>query len=128
VSQNRVAVLAVLLALSSSSPAWSACMSAERPAAAEGRLVSGRFTDAAGRPESAFILQLSSPVCLEGSDEFDKVANARAIHVFSATDTIGRRLRTFVGKDVRVRGTPFGAHTAHHHAPIVMDVSEIGPR
>ena len=26
------------------------------------------------------------------------------------------------------RGTPFGAHTAHHHAPIVMDIGEIVPR
>jgi hypothetical protein len=28
---------------------------------------------------------------------------------------------------VRVRGAPFGQHTAHHHAPIVMNVSGIEP-
>jgi hypothetical protein len=32
-----------------------------------------------------------------------------------------------VGQDVHVRGTPFSAHTAHHHAPIVMEISQIDP-
>jgi hypothetical protein len=27
-----------------------------------------------------------------------------------------------------VRGSPFTAHTSHHHAPIVMQVTEISPR
>jgi hypothetical protein len=108
--------------------AGAACMSAEQPTSAEGRLVGGRFNDAAGRPESAYVLQLASPTCLEGSDDFDKVANARTIHVFSTSDAVTRRLRGFVGKAVRVRGTPFGAHTAHHHAPIMMDVSAIDAR
>jgi len=27
-----------------------------------------------------------------------------------------------------VRGSPFTAHTSHHPAPIVMQVSEISPR
>ena len=35
------------------------------------------------------------------------------------------RAGTYDYEDVQVRGTPMGAHTAHHHAPIVMDVSEI---
>jgi hypothetical protein len=29
---------------------------------------------------------------------------------------------------VTVRGNPFAAHTAHHHAPMVMAVSAIEPR
>lgn len=125
---HRTVLAAVLLVVFHASPGWAACLSADRPAALEGRLISGRFKDAAGRPESAFILHLSSPVCLEGSDEFDKVADARTVHVFSANDAISRQLRGSVGKRVRVRGTPFGAHTAHHHAPIVMDVSAIAGR
>ena len=32
---------------------------------------------------------------------------------------------TRAGKTVLVRGKPFGAATVHHHAPIVMDISEI---
>jgi hypothetical protein len=35
------------------------------------------------------------------------------------------RIDRCLGKDVMVRGRPFGAHTAHHHAPIVMEISEI---
>jgi Domain of unknown function (DUF4431) len=125
---NRIALAGVVLAALSAAPAWAACLSAERPAALEGRLVSGRFKDAAGRPESAFILQLSGPTCLEGTDEFDKVANARTVHLFSGNAAISRRIAGFAGKSVRVRGTPFGAHTAHHHAPIVVDVTEIQAR
>ena len=71
---------------------------------------------------------LGAPVCLQGSDEFDKVGTAKTIHIFSSKDDVAKRIKGFVGKSVRVRGTPFGAHTAHHHAPIVMDVTGIRPR
>jgi hypothetical protein len=92
---------------------------------AEGNLARGEFEDAVGRPEEAFILALPEPACLTGSDEMDAVEEAETIHLYSSDDAITRNLKQFVGKDVLVRGTPFGAHTAHHHAPIVMDVSEI---
>lgn len=92
---------------------------------AEGRLSVGQFEDAAGRPETAYILTLPVPTCLSGSDEMGNVETAETIHVFSFDDALLAQLKRFVGKDVQVRGTPFGAHTAHHHAPIVMDISEI---
>jgi Domain of unknown function (DUF4431) len=110
------------------SPAWSACLQAEHEAAAEGWLKSERFRDAANRPEKAYILHLDDAVCLEGSDAADKVEHARIIHVFSSKSDLSKRLKRFVGKSVRVRGKPFGALTAHHHAPIVMDVNEISER
>lgn len=122
------AVLGLIAALLVATPAWSACMQAGREEHAQGRLVTGRFKDAAGRRETAFILRLRATVCLQGSDEFDKVASAKTIHVFSTKDAVSAKLRTFVGKPVRVEGTPFGAHTAHHHAPIVMDVTDIQAR
>lgn len=92
---------------------------------AEGRLSLGQFEDAAGRPEEAYILNLPLPTCLSGGDEMDNVGNVETIHVYAFDEAISRSLKTLVGKDVHVRGTPFGAHTAHHHAPIVMSISEI---
>ena len=93
---------------------------------AEGRLLSIRFTvEAYRRTEQAYILQLSSPACLEGADEYDKVDTSPRIHVFSMDDAMRKRMRGLVGKNVRVTGNAFGEHTAHHHAPIVMSISTI---
>jgi hypothetical protein len=94
---------------------------------AEGRVVSGRFTDFAGRTEQAFILQLARPTCLAGDDDGDKVERADRIHVFSMDAELRGKIRAAVGRTVRVKGSPFGAHTAHHHAPIVMPISAIEP-
>ena len=89
---------------------------------AEGRLSRGIFEDAAGRLEQAFILTLPEPACLASDDP---VGSTVTIHIFSLDEAIAGSIEKFVGNDVHVRGTPFGGHTAHHHAPIVMDVSEI---
>ncbi len=109
-------------------PARAACLQAGHETTAEGWLKSERFKDANGRRESAYILHLDTAVCLEGREAFDKVDHARIIHVFSTKDDVSKRLRRFVDKAVRVRGTPSGAHTAHHHAPIVMDIADIAAR
>lgn len=109
------------------SPASGQCVVADRPGAeVEGVLARGMFTDAAGRPEQALILTLAAPVCLTGGEETDNVPASRTIHIFSTDDEIARRIQRFVDSTVRVRGAVFGAITAHHHAPIVMDVREIG--
>jgi len=92
---------------------------------AEGRLSLGEFEDAAGRPEQAFIVTLPVPTCLDSGDADTAVDSTTTIHIFSMDEAIAASIEKFVGKNVHVRGTPFGAHTAHHHAPIVMDVSEI---
>jgi len=96
-------------------------------AVAEGRLSLGEFEDAAGRKERAFILTLPDMACLSGPDEMDNLKDVKTIHVFSVDDALSSKLRESVGKDVRVRGNPFPSHTAHHHAPIVMGISEIDP-
>jgi hypothetical protein len=83
------------------------------------------FEDAAGRPEEAYILTLPTPACLSGSDADSSVDGTTTIHVYSADGAISQQLKGLVGRDVHLRGTPFAAHTAHHHAPIVMEVSEI---
>jgi hypothetical protein len=40
-------------------------------------------------------------------------------------DVLRKRLRSLEGRPVRVTGEPFGEHTAHHHAPIVLRVTHI---
>jgi len=46
---------------------------------------------------------------------------------FTFDESSGSKYK-LTGKSVLVRGKPFPAHTAHHHAPIVMDVAEIDVR
>jgi hypothetical protein len=87
---------------------------------AEGKLAVASKRDAAGRPEKPYILTLASP-----KDSADSVKSSRTIHIFSSRDKVHAQIARFVGKTVLVRGQPFAAHTAHHHAPIVMDISEI---
>ena len=105
--------------------ASAACMKPNAEGAVRGRLSIGRFTDAADRPETAFILRLPTAACLDGEDEDERVGSTRAIHVYSANDREQKALRRLIGKTVLVRGKPFARHTAHHHAPIVMEVTGI---
>ena len=110
-------------------PASAACLQANNEdQVAQGRLLSARITTAAYRlTEQAYLLHLSTSACLEGPDSFDQVEKADRIHVFAIEPGLRQRLRTFVGKSVVVHGNPFGEHTAHHHAPIVMQISKIDP-
>jgi len=92
---------------------------------AEGRLTVGSGKDAAGRPQKPYLLRMPAPACLDGPDPEDRVKGSRTIHVYPANEKLGRDFRRLVGKTVLVRGNPFPRHTAHHHAPIVMEVTEI---
>ena len=92
----------------------------------EGRLKFVRITIPAYRlSEDAYILRLRAPACLDGPDDLDKVENTRRIHVYATDETTRRRMRRLDGQNVRVRGSAFGGHTLHHHAPIVMHVQTI---
>jgi Domain of unknown function (DUF4431) len=123
---SRAHWVLALVMLSTAPAHASSCMQASGSGEiAEGRLSLGQFEDAAGRPESALILTLPVPTCLAGDDEMDNVETAEIIHVFFSDDALAATLESYIGKDVQMRGTPFGSHTAHHHAPIVMDISEI---
>ena len=121
-------VLASLALILGASSAQAQCLKAMTQQRAEGRLTIGRFSDAAGRPETAYILRLVKRVCLDGAEDNDARKGTRRIHVFSPEDALARKMRRLVGRKVVVLGEPFGQHTAHHHAPIVMTVSEIRPR
>ena len=120
------ATAAALLAVAS---AQAACLRSNQPdQIAEGRLTSVRISIPAYKlQQQAIILRLASDACLEGSGEFDNVERTNRIHVFATDDALRKRLRALVGKPVRVTGEPFGEHTAHHHAPIVLRVTRVEP-
>lgn len=119
----RALALAALVV--SATPA-AACMSDKSDdAAAEGRLSISNAQDAAGRPQRPYILILAAPACLSSDDPDGRVDQSPTIHVFSSDEAIHVRLSKLVGRAIRVRGRPFAAHTAHHHAPIVMDIATI---
>jgi hypothetical protein len=104
---------------------FAGCLKAEQTSILEGVLSEGTFEDAAGNPEQAFILKPMVPTCLAGDENVNETEQVNTIHIYSSDDALAGRIRDFVGKDVFVQGKPFGAHTAHHHAPIVMDISGI---
>jgi Domain of unknown function (DUF4431) len=119
-------VLLVVVLLAAPAAAADRCMQFDVPKQiAEGRLVIGHFKDAADRPETAYILRLPAATCLGAEDPEFRVKRTRTIHIYSSDEKVHAQIDRFVGKDVMVRGRPFGAHTAHHHAPIVMEISEI---
>jgi Domain of unknown function (DUF4431) len=92
---------------------------------AEGQLTISNAEDAAGRSERPYILKLAANACLDADDVDEAVKSTRTIHVFTADEKLQPAFRRAVGKMVVVRGSPFAAQTAHHHAPIVMMVTEI---
>ena len=123
-------LLAVLIALAmtvgASASAAAQCMQDNQPdQIAEGTLSLGQFEDAAGRPEQAYILTLPVPTCLSGGDADSTVESTITIHIYSFDSAVSQTFEGLIGQSIQVRGTPFAAHTAHHHAPIVMDVSWI---
>jgi hypothetical protein len=107
-------------------PAYAGCLQAEQAKTIiEGVLSEGTFTDANDQPEQAFILKPLVPTCLAGDDNVDESEKVGEIQIFSSDDAVAQTIKSHVGEDVFVQGTPFGAHTAHHHAPIVMDITGI---
>ncbi len=122
----RWLALAVMMVISSA-PAC-ACMKDGEVSKAAGVLSIGSARDAAGRPQRPYILTLANPVCLTASDPSDSVKATRTVHVYSTDEKVHASIARFVGKLIQVSGSPFPAHTGHHHAPIVMDITAIAPR
>jgi hypothetical protein len=124
----RALLLIVMSTVLGASGAGAACMKPDEIADARGRLTIGAFKDADDRPEKAFILRLPRAACLDATSDSDRVGPTRTVHVYSTEGAIRQSIGRLVGRNVLVRGKPFASHTAHHHAPIVMDVSAIRAR
>jgi hypothetical protein len=83
------------------------------------------------KPEPAYILRLRKPICVMGGAFVDSSKPIDRIQVFPAdADTDGQSrskdLRRLVGRSVTVEGRePFGAHTGHHHAPLLLPIANI---
>jgi uncharacterized protein DUF4431 len=80
--------------------------------------------------EPAYILTLDAPICAIGDDSLDAGESFDRIQLLPddarADPTLSRTLRRLVGKRVSVQGaSAFGAHTGHHHAPLLVSVENI---
>ena len=82
-------------------------------------------------PEPTYILKLDNPVCAMGDEFVNPNKAIGEIQIYpesSAAENpeLLNNLRRLVGKRVRVEGgSPFGAHTGHHHAPLLLPISLI---
>ncbi|MBV1699772.1 MAG: DUF4431 domain-containing protein [Hyphomicrobiales bacterium] len=82
------------------------------------------------KPEPAYILHLPKPICVAGDAFIGPDKQIDRIQIFPAYQADDRplwaALRASVGKSVVVEGTePFGAHTGHHHAPLLLPATKI---
>ena len=82
-------------------------------------------------PEPTFILNLNTPICATGDDYVTPDKRVDKIQVYPAESGVtglilSRDLRRFVGKRVVVEGnSPFGAHTGHHHASLLLPITKV---
>ena len=81
------------------------------------------------RPEVYWLVVLSDPICVD-QDKADPDLNPaqKDIHkvqmVFRDVN-IYKTQKDLVGKRVVAKGTLFGAHTGHHHTPVLLTVSTL---
>jgi hypothetical protein len=82
-------------------------------------------------PEPTYILKLDRPICATGEDFVDPANSIDNVQVYPEWDqdksgAIAERLRRLVGMHVRVEGkSAFGAHTGHHHAPLLLPINSV---
>ena len=124
-------VLAALLAAAAPGPAClNASGQADIPVTLAGRLERRVF---AGPPnygegpndsrETAYLLILDRPICIRDGGEFGNPDRPfRRVHIYTNLNALWPRLRAAVGHRIRISGQGFAAHTAHHRAPLVVEV------
>ncbi|QKC83512.1 DUF4431 domain-containing protein [Mesorhizobium sp. NZP2077] len=121
--------LAFVFVTALSWPAAAACLDlSKQPAiSASGELIRPMFAGPPNfedvrkgdAPEPSYILALDSPFCVTGDDFLE---DGQTIDRIQLLDDKGILLK-LVGHPIEVTGNdPFGAHTGHHHAPLLMDV------
>jgi hypothetical protein len=81
------------------------------------------------RPEVYWLVVLSRPVCVD-QDKTDPDLNpaqkdVRSIQLVFNDAAIYKTQKDLVGKSVVAKGTLFGAHTGHHHTPVLLTVSSL---
>jgi hypothetical protein len=120
---------AALLAAAAPPPGCLDVRSGDAPVALEGRLERATFSMrdiGNGRPEREYILILARPICIDDGGEFaDPHRRFNQVQLFTSHDRLWPGIRAGVGHRIRIRGSGFAAQTAHHHAPLVVDVSSV---
>lgn len=82
-------------------------------------------------PEPAYIVKLDSPICIAGDDFVDANTKIDNVQVYPEDQEAGngqmfRDLQRLVGRRVQVEGkSAFGAHTAHHKAPLMLPITRV---
>jgi hypothetical protein len=106
--------------------ALAGCLQAqEKTTIIEGALSEKSFPDANNQTEQVYILTPLLLTCIAGDENIDQSEKVGQIQIISSNDQVMQKIKNYLGKDVFVQGTPFAANTAHHHAPIVMDITGI---
>lgn len=78
--------------------------------------------------ERTYILELPARLCandgefIENSTKFDRV------QIGTSDPALIRVLNASIGSQVTVHGEAFGAHTGHHHAPLVILADQVTVR
>ena len=82
-------------------------------------------------PELTYILTLDEPICVSGDEFVDAREQFSRVQIFPESSdkdasALSRSLRRWSGKRVAVEGaSPFGAHTGHHHARLMLPITRI---
>ncbi len=129
--RQRRLVIGVLLGLTVATSGTAACLSYE-PAVVvlRGHVERKTFPGAPSfesiesgdQPETGFYLVPDKPLCVKaGKGDYDgPVSDVRLVQL--VLDKAGyQRLRPLLGKQVELRGSLFGAVSAHHHTPVLLD-------
>ena len=80
-------------------------------------------SDAYKRREQVYVLNLVTPIDVAGDDLGDPVKNVKRVQVAFFSDTV--KPENFLNKELRVTGSLFHAHTAHHFTDVLIQIKEI---
>ena len=82
-------------------------------------------------PEPTYLLKLDAPICATGDEFLNPDKRFDKIQVYPAEPGVTGRflsidLRRLAGKRVVVEGnSAFGAHTGHHHATLLLPITNV---
>jgi len=81
------------------------------------------------KPELFWLLKLDSPICVaqdKGEPDLNpRQKDVREVELVLTKEQVGRA-NALLGKRVVAIGTLFGAHTGHHHTPVLLTATHLG--
>jgi hypothetical protein len=112
------------------------CLEYEHPVQLTGKVVKKTFpgppnyesVEKGDAPEVAWILNLDKSVCVKAraGDDFDvEVSHLRDLQLVLGNNNYYQRAKELLSRKIIVTGVLFGAHTGHHHTPVLMDVKNL---